>query len=90
MTAKRCIEVFVVLAVTLGIAGCGNVYLTGDAMTAAQNSAMDAYAAQQRATSQPASPAWENVYLQENYKQWRDFVRSAKKDTTWGPKLEGE
>lgn len=25
-----------------------------------------------------------------HYKQWRCFVRSAKKDTTWGPKLEGE
>ena len=29
-------------------------------------------------------------YLTENFKQWRSFVRSAKADLTWGPKLAGE
>ena len=33
---------------------------------------------------------WEAIYLQENYKQWRSFVRSANKNTAWGPKLAGE
>jgi hypothetical protein len=38
----------------------------------------------------PATPAWEKAYLEENFKQWRFFVRSARKEETWGPKLEGE
>jgi hypothetical protein len=76
--------------VAAGVAGCGNVYLTGDAATAAETSALDAYGAAQRATSEPATPGWEKAYLQENYKQWRYFVQSSRKDLTWGPKLAGE
>ena len=103
--------------VALGGAGCGNVYLQGDALTAAETSALDAYQAVQRAgtgntgvspviangmgvqpvevgTSQPASspavPQWLSTYLTENFKQWRSFVRSARKDLAWGPKLEDE
>ena len=72
------------------LAGCGNVYLRGDAMTAAETSAMDAYQAVQRAEQEPASPAWETAYLAENFKQWRFFVRAAKKDEAWGPKLPDE
>lgn len=83
-----------VLLVAGLLAGCGNVTLKGEALTAAETSAMDAYQAVQRAdaepTSQPATPSWEQAYLQENFKQWRFFVRSARKDLTWGPKLEGE
>ncbi len=74
----------------LGIAGCGNVSLQGEAMTAAETSTMDAYQAVQRAQADPATPAWESAYLAENFKQWRFFVRSARKDLTWGPKMEGE
>jgi hypothetical protein len=73
--------------VLLAMAGCGNVYLRGEALTAAETSTMDAYQAYQRAETQPA---WEKAYLGENFKQWRFFVRSARKDLSWGPKLEGE
>jgi len=72
------------------MAGCGNVYLRGDALTAAETSAMDAHQAAQRAVNEPATPDWEKAYLAENFKQWRFFVRSARKDLSWGPKLEGE
>jgi hypothetical protein len=67
------------------------VYLRGDALTAAETSTTDAYQAVQRSGSQATTqPSWEQSYLVENFKQWRFFVRSAHKDTTWGPKLEGE
>ncbi|MFA6133395.1 MAG: hypothetical protein WC869_05185 [Phycisphaerae bacterium] len=92
--------------------GCGNVYLKGEALTAAETSTMDAYQAVQRlggtgvppvsestaetavvpstaATATPA-PTWMKAYLEENFKQWRFFVRSARKDLTWGPKLADE
>jgi hypothetical protein len=80
----------VVCIVCVGLVGCGNVYLQGDALTATQNSALDAYQAVQRGAADPATPAWENAYLQENFKQWRSYVRSAVKDANWGPKLPGE
>ena len=76
--------------VAVGTAGCGNVYLQGDGLTAAETSAMDAYQAVQRGNTDAATPAWEKAYLMENFKQWRFFVRSARKDLAWGPKLEGE
>ena len=78
-----------VLAV-LCLAGCGNVYLRGEALTAAETSAMDAWQAAQRGAAEPATPAWEKAYLEENFKQWRFFVRSARKDEAWGPKLPAE
>lgn len=74
----------------LCVGGCGNVHLQGEALTAAETSAMDAYQALQRGNSDPDTPAWEKAYLTENFRQWRFFVRSAHKDLTWGPKLEGE
>ena len=76
--------------VVLGVTGCGNVSLSGDALTAAQQSTMDAYQAVQRADAEPATPSWEKAYLTENFLQWRFFVRSARKDLNWGPRLEGE
>ncbi len=85
---KRCMVAMVILAVF--VAGCGNVYLSGDGLTAAQQSTMDAYQAVQRADADPATPATLRVYLSENFKQWRFFVRSAVKDLNWGPKLPGE
>ncbi len=84
------VAVVALLAVVLCITGCGNVYLQGDGLTAAETSAMDAYQAVQRGSADPATPAWEKAYLTENFKQWRFFVRSARKDLAWGPKLEGE
>jgi hypothetical protein len=72
------------------VAGCGNVYLKGDALTAAETSTLDAYQATQRADAEPNTPAWEKAYLTENFKQWRYFVRSARKDLVWGPKLPDE
>lgn len=72
------------------IGGCGNVYIRGDALTAAETSAMDAWQAVQRAEKEPATPDWQKAYLAENFKQWRLFVRSARKDLSWGPKLEEE
>ena len=86
--------IVLILLAGIMLAGCGNVTLSGEAMTAAERSALDAYQAQARytaATSRPATdPTWTAVYLRENYKQWRFFVQSAKKDLAWGPKLEGE
>jgi len=86
------IAICVGLLVVLCVAGCGNVYLRGEALTAVETSALDAYQAVERAGAQCESdcPAWLRAYLQENFKQWRFFVRAARKDETWGPKLEGE
>ena len=83
-----CIAVLVVLCLT----GCGNVYLRGEALTAAETSTLAAYQAVQRSAPQlePDCPAWLRAYLQENFKQWRFFVRSARKDEAWGPRLTGE
>lgn len=91
MNARKLIAVVALLAVVLCIAGCGNVYLKGEALTAAETSTMDAYQAAQRAGATAATqPTWEQSYLVENFKQWRCFVRSARKDLAWGPKLEAE
>ena len=79
-----------VVAVVLVLPGCGNVYMWGDAMTAAETSALDAHQAAKRAQADPNMPAWSRAYTSENYKQWRSFVRSAKKDADWGPRLDGE
>lgn len=79
-----------VLLLAVMLAGCGSVYLTGEAATAAEVSTMDAYQAYQRATTQPESVAWQREYLRENFCQWRLFVRAARKDLDWGPRLDGE
>ena len=84
------VAVVLAVLVVLCLAGCGNVYLRGEALTAAETSTMDAFQAAQRADSEPATPAWQKAYLQENFKQWRFFVRSARKDEAWGPKLPAE
>jgi ABC-type cobalamin transport system ATPase subunit len=82
--------VLVLAAVILMVAGCGNVYLKGEALTAAETSTLDAYQAVQRGNADAATPGWEKAYLTENFKQWRFFVRSARKDLVWGPKLPDE
>ncbi|MCY2927919.1 MAG: hypothetical protein NTV86_00205 [Planctomycetota bacterium] len=71
-------------------AGCGNVYLWGEGATACETSTMDAYLATQKASSDTCMPAWGKAYMEENFRQWRYFVRSARKDTNWGPKLPTE
>jgi hypothetical protein len=76
-------------AIALGLAGCGNVYLRGEALTAAQASALDAYTAAERLDAN-AAPAWCGAYLAENFRQWRWFVRSAIADPNWGPRLKQE
>jgi hypothetical protein len=81
-----CIAVLAVLF----LAGCGNVYLKGDALTAAETSTMDAYGAVNRAQAEAIESPWLQAYLGENFKQWRQFVRSARKDDAWGPKLSDE
>ena len=35
-------------------------------------------------------PPWPTAYHEKNFKQWRFFVRSARKDLTWGPQLSDE
>jgi len=91
MRAVRILCVLCVLCGWLLLSGCGNVYLKGNALTAAETSTMDAYQSVQRASATATTqPTWQQSYLVENFKQWRFFVRSAHKDLNWGPKLEGE
>ncbi|MCE5327902.1 MAG: hypothetical protein LLG01_15960 [Planctomycetaceae bacterium] len=71
-------------------AGCGNVYLQGESATACETSAMDAYLATQKASADPGMPSWSKAYIEENFRQWRYFARSARKDSNWGPKLPAE
>ncbi|MCY2927811.1 MAG: hypothetical protein NT031_20700 [Planctomycetota bacterium] len=69
-----------VLLAAMSLAGCGNVYLQGEARTAVETSAMDAYLASQKASADAATPAWGKAYLDENFRQC----------TNWGPKLASE
>jgi hypothetical protein len=78
------------LLVAAMLAGCGNVWLSGDAMTVTENSCTDAYNAAQRADKDANIPNWNKVYLDENFYQWRSYVRAAKANATWGPKLPQE
>ena len=87
---RRMVLAVVLAAAVLLFAGCGNVYVKGEALTALETSTLDAYQAVQRADAEPAAPDWLKAYLSENFKQWRSFVRAARKDTDWGLKLEGE
>ena len=74
----------------LAAAGCGNVQLKGESLTAAEVSTVDALNAANRLRPDVNAPQWAKVYLDENFKQWRCFVRSARKDLDWGPKLPAE
>ena len=87
---KRLLTICVLVIALLCVTGCGNVYLRGEAITAAETSAIDAYQATIRAAAEPTTAEWLRAYLDENFKQWRFFVRSAHNDEAWGPKLEGE
>ncbi len=90
MRIATLLTLVVMVAALFVTAGCGNVYLKGDALTAAETSTLDACNAANRATADPNTPAWERAYLVENCRQWRDFVRSAHKDPNWGPRIAGE
>ena len=90
MTVRKRLTICVFVLAMLGLAGCGNVYLRGDALTAAETSTMDALQAVRRADAEPGTAEWQKAYLAENFRQWRFFVRSARKDTAWGPRMEGE
>jgi len=63
--------------------GC-QVYLNGEARTAVTNSTIDAVEAARRANADPNTAPWLKSYTVENAKQWREFMRSAKRDTAWG------
>lgn len=82
------IVVYVVLTAltALALTGCGDVYLSGSALTCTEGSAVDAYNAAQRAQPDPNIPLWTKSYLDLNFQQWRSYVRSARRDMTWGPK----
>ena len=67
----------------VALTGC-QVYLGGEAMTAATTSAVDAVEAARRADADENTPQWLKSYTVENAKQWREFVRSAKRDGNWG------
>ena len=82
--------VIVALLLLLLCAGCGNVYLRGEAATAVDTSAMDSYLVAQKAGSDSACPAWVKGYLEENFRQWRSFARSNRAEPTWGPRLASE
>ena len=74
--------------------GCASVQLRGDALTAAETSTLDAYQAVHRSGAVESMRAgkqltWEQSYLKANFEQWRSFVRAARKDLSWGPRLSG-
>ena len=85
---KKCLAIVLISMLLLG--GCGNVYLRGQALTSAETSTVHAYIAVQKAEADPNTPSVITAYLRENFEQWRSFVRSARKDTNWGPMLPGE
>lgn len=78
------------LAMAIMVSGCGNVELRDQAMTAAEVSTTQAFEAARRAEADEACPIWLKAYTVENAKQWRYFVRAAKKSETWGPLFENE
>ena len=99
---KYVLCLLLIVALVASAAGCGNVNVSGQAATALEASALDAYQAYIRAAKpaaappatrpadEPIAPLWMQAYLGENYLQWRWFVRANRRDLTWGPKLPGE
>ena len=89
-TISAVLMTLAIVAACLIAPGCGNVTLKGAALTAAEVSTGDAYNAAQRWAEDPGLPFAVQAYLDENFIQWRCFVRSARKSDTWGPELPGE
>ena len=77
-------KILLVLVMCLAAAGCQDVTLRGQAMTAAETSTLHAFEAHKRYTKDPAA----GKYLKLNAEQWRHFVRSAKRDNAWGQELD--
>jgi hypothetical protein len=84
------VMVLLVLGLLVTAAGCGNVSVQGDAMTALESSTMDALGFVERVEADPGASPLVKGYATENFIQWRWFARSAKKDLNWGPKLPSE
>ena len=87
--------VFVAVVVMTCFTGCASVQLRGDALTAAETSALDAYQAVHRSGAVESMRTgkqltMEQAYLVENFRQWRFYVRAARKDLSWGPRLLSE
>jgi outer membrane PBP1 activator LpoA protein len=77
-----------VILLAVFLAGCGNVNLSGDALTSVQQSTLDSYTFWSRVDGN-AQP-FVKAYAQENVTQWRYFARAALRDQNWGPKLPGD
>jgi hypothetical protein len=88
--SKRWVWVAVVSVCLLTSGGCGNVYLTGDALTSVQTSTLDAYGFLQRVNADANASPLVRGYAVENVQQWRYFARGALRNPAWGPKLPGE
>ena len=84
------VMVLVALGMLVTVAGCGNVSVQGDAMTALETSTLDAFGFLERVQADPNARSLYRCYATENFVQWRWFARSAKKDMNWGPKLPTE
>lgn len=80
---KRFAIVVLVVAMLVPVVGC-KVYMGKDALNAAQTSTANAVEAARRANADQNTAPWLKEYTTENAKQWRDFVRSAMRDTSWG------
>ena len=79
---------FLILAVlAVGLAGCHQVTVTGDAHTALTTSATMAYGAFDRTKDNTDIPSDVRTYLKLNWTQWRWFVRAANRDVTWAAEL---
>ena len=77
------------------VGGCNQHELTanGDAKIVLRGSMLDSYQAVQRSGYEETSPferTWQQVYLAENFKQWRYFFRTVERDANAGPKLKEE
>jgi len=82
------------LALIVG-AGCNKheVTVRGDARAVLSGSMTDSYQAVLRSgyeDTPPAERTWQQMYMAENFKQWRYFVRATDADATAGPTLKEE
>ena len=78
---KKILASIILLAL---MAGCQDVTLRGQAMSAAENSAIHAFEAHKRWDCRSECKAYKKL----NAEQWRWFVRAAKRDNAWGVELD--
>ena len=81
-------KMILIAVLCLVFAGCQDVTLRGQAMSAAENSTLHAFEAHKRFVEADGKPVWAGLYLKENAVQWRSFVRAAKKSPDWGKELD--